>query len=117
MAPHLGDGIESIPALLQNHRARVIEEADQPRHQASKVAGVVSLGAGAVDVEDDGSSLPHAHLRASSGFQQVLNNDAVPSVILYREDHSLTIGHLLKTTGTCVLNMESLGQQRWCNGC
>lgn len=81
--PHLGDGIESIPALLQNHGAGVIEEADQARDQASKVAGVVGLGAGAVHIEDDRSSLPHAHLRAARGFQQILNDDAVPSVILY----------------------------------
>lgn len=82
-SPHLGDGIQGIPALLQDHRAGVIEEADQARDQAAQVAGIVRLRAGTINVEDDGSGLPHAHFRAAGGFQQILDDDPVPNVIFY----------------------------------
>ena len=68
------------------------------------MAGIVCLGARAVDVEDDGCGLPHAHLGAAGGFQEVLDDDPVPGVILHRQDHSLTVGHLLKAKATSRLS-------------
>lgn len=81
---HLGDGTDCVPALGQDVRVGVVEQADEPRQQSADVGAVVQASTGKVGIEDGDGSLPQAGVICGArGLQQVLNDDPLAHLILY----------------------------------